>query len=126
MAWFLFPSDYGSFDGSLLLWKVPLVLSALVGEGAGFKSRSFGVGLEGFLLDEATVTSKGMMKFLLGQREALGRYRVWLMKPLAWRKCFNRICSSLQSLVVENMYKESYTVLLMYEHLFSLVSDDGH
>lgn len=48
----------------------PSVLSALVGEGAGCKSWSDGVRLEGFLLDKATVASKrlglvhrdGMMK----------------------------------------------------------------
>lgn len=54
------PPDSGSFDGSRLLWDVPQVLPTLVGEGAGFKSRSFGLGLEGFLLDEATATSRGL------------------------------------------------------------------
>lgn len=27
---------------------------------------------------------------------------------------------------MENLYQEFYTVLLMYEHVFSLIFDDGH
>ncbi|MEQ2159122.1 hypothetical protein GOODEAATRI_019290, partial [Goodea atripinnis] len=36
------------------------VLPGLVGERAEFESRSFSLGLEGFLLDEATATSRGL------------------------------------------------------------------
>lgn len=32
---------------------------------------------------------------------------------------------SLQSLVLENVYKEAFTMELLYEHVFSLVSEDG-
>ncbi|KAM4529226.1 uncharacterized protein V3H82_027405 [Fundulus diaphanus] len=39
---------------------------------------------------------------------------------------FILIFSVLQSVVVKNVYKESYMALLMYEHVFSLVFDDGH
>lgn len=36
------------------------------------------------------------------------------------------ICSLLQSLVEENVYKEVYRILLMYEHVFSLMYEDGN
>lgn len=36
------------------------------------------------------------------------------------------ICSLLQSLVEENVYKEVYTILLMYEHVFSLIYEEGN
>lgn len=36
------------------------------------------------------------------------------------------ICSPLQSLVEDNVYKEFYTVLLMCEHIFSLMYEDGN
>ncbi|XP_047242995.1 uncharacterized protein LOC124881473 isoform X3 [Girardinichthys multiradiatus] len=103
----------GSFDGTLLLWEVPQVLPDLVGERAEFESRSFSLGLEGFLLDEATATSRGLS---LVHQEGMVKIGVPFGSEGGFRK----------SLVVENMYKEFYMVPLMYEHVFSLVFDDGH
>ncbi|MEQ2284323.1 hypothetical protein AMECASPLE_020410 [Ameca splendens] len=103
----------GSFDGTLLLWEVPQVLPGLVGERAEFESQSFSLGLEGFLLDEATATSRGLS---LVHQEGMVKIGVPFGSEGGFRK----------SLVVENMYKEFYMVPLMYEHVFSLVFDDGH
>ncbi|KAK5598683.1 hypothetical protein CRENBAI_006167 [Crenichthys baileyi] len=103
----------GSFDGTLLLWEVPQVLPGLVGEGAEFESQSFSLGLEGFLLDEATATSRGLS---LVHQEGMVKIGVPFGSEGGFRK----------SLVVENMYKEFYMVHLMYEHVFSLLFDDGH
>ncbi|MEQ2210049.1 hypothetical protein XENOCAPTIV_007753, partial [Xenoophorus captivus] len=89
------------------------VLPGLVGERAEFESRSFSLGLEGFLLDEATATSRGLS---LVHQEGMVKIGVPFGSEGGFRK----------SLVVENMYKEFYMVPLMYEHVFSLVSDDGH
>jgi len=61
-------SDSGSFDGIRLLWDIPEVLPPLVGEGTGFNSRSFSLGLDGTLLDEPTATSRGLS---LVQQEGL-------------------------------------------------------
>ncbi|MED6268125.1 hypothetical protein CHARACLAT_019043 [Characodon lateralis] len=103
----------GSFNGTLLLWEVPQVLPGLVGERAEFESRSFSLGPEGFLLDEATATSRGLS---LVHQEGMVKIGVPFGSEGGFRK----------SLVVENMYKEFYMVPLMYEHVFSLVFDDGH
>lgn len=35
------------------------------------------------------------------------------------------VFSLLQSLVVNNVYKETYMIFLMYEHVFSLLYEDG-
>lgn len=32
---------------------------------------------------------------------------------------------TLQSLVVKNTYKETYVIFLMYEHIFSMLYEDG-
>lgn len=52
-------SDSGSFDGTRLLWDVPQFVPPLVGEGAGFESRSISLGVEGLLLDESTAAARG-------------------------------------------------------------------
>lgn len=53
------PSDSGSFDGTRLLWEVPRIVTPLVGEGAGFESRSLTLGVEGVLLDKPTTAARG-------------------------------------------------------------------
>uniref|UniRef100_A0A3Q2PFX4 Uncharacterized LOC105934394 n=1 Tax=Fundulus heteroclitus TaxID=8078 RepID=A0A3Q2PFX4_FUNHE len=103
----------GSFDGTRLLWDVPQVLPALAVEGAEFKSRSFSLGLEGFLLDVASAASRGLSLVHQGGMVKIG-------VPFGSEGGFRK------SLVVKNVYQESYTALLMYEHVFSLVFDDGH
>lgn len=55
----LMPSDPGSFDGTHLLWDVPLVMSPLTGEGPGFESRNLSLGVEGVLLDKSTAATRG-------------------------------------------------------------------
>uniref|UniRef100_A0A8P4GAX4 ZP domain-containing protein n=1 Tax=Dicentrarchus labrax TaxID=13489 RepID=A0A8P4GAX4_DICLA len=41
------------------------------------------------------------------------------------RLCASLSVSFLQSLVVNNVYKEMYVIFLLYEHLFSLLYEDG-
>lgn len=36
-----------------------------------------------------------------------------------------RCVFTLQSLVVNNSYKETYVIFLMYEHIFSMLYEDG-
>lgn len=52
-------SDPGSFDGTHLLWDVPLVMSPLTGEGPRFESRNLSLGVEGVLLDKPTAAARG-------------------------------------------------------------------
>uniref|UniRef100_A0A3Q3XC92 ZP domain-containing protein n=1 Tax=Mola mola TaxID=94237 RepID=A0A3Q3XC92_MOLML len=105
-------SDSGSFDGGWLLWDVPQVVSPLVGEGAGFESRSLRLGVEGVLLDESTIAARG---FSMVQRGHLIQIGVPFGAEGGYRK----------SLVVNNTYKEMYVIFLMYEHVFSLLYEDG-
>ncbi|XP_040920103.1 uncharacterized protein LOC121199464 isoform X4 [Toxotes jaculatrix] len=105
-------SDSGSFDGERLLWDIPLVMTPLVQEHARFESRSLSMGVEGVLLDESTATARG---FSLVQRARLVQIRVLFGAEGGYRK----------SLVVNNTYRELYVVFLLYEHIFSLLYEDG-
>ncbi|KAM6992351.1 uncharacterized protein LKV04_008406 [Tautogolabrus adspersus] len=102
----------GSFDGSQLLWELPRVMAPLVGEGVGFESRSLGLGVEGVLLDNPTATARG---FSLVQQGSLVQIRAPFGAEGGYRK----------SLVLNNMYKETYVISLLYEHIFSLLFEDG-
>ncbi|KAM6915063.1 uncharacterized protein FYW49_009952 [Xenentodon cancila] len=106
------PLNSGSFDGTRLLWDVPQVLPPLVGEGTGLESKNFSLGLEGLLLDNPTVVSRGLS---MVQEGGLVKIGVPFGAEGGYRK----------GLVVENSYKEVYMVLLLYEHLFSLIYEDG-
>uniref|UniRef100_A0A3P8TN29 ZP domain-containing protein n=1 Tax=Amphiprion percula TaxID=161767 RepID=A0A3P8TN29_AMPPE len=112
MMHLLIHPDTGSFDGDRLLWDIPRVLTPLVGEGARFESRSFSLGVESVLLDEPTMTSRG---FNMVQRGGMIQISVPFGAEGGYRK----------SLVVNNMYKEAYTIFLLYEHVFSLLYEDG-
>ncbi|XP_028460758.1 uncharacterized protein LOC114573059 isoform X1 [Perca flavescens] len=102
----------GSFDGAWLLWDVPWVVTPLVDEGAVFESRSLSLGVEGVLLDEHTATTRG---FSLVQRGPLVQIGVPFGAEGGYRK----------SSVVNNMYKETFVIFLLYEHVFSLLYEDG-
>ncbi|XP_044024572.1 uncharacterized protein LOC122862843 isoform X2 [Siniperca chuatsi] len=102
----------GSFDGTRLLWDVPRVVTPLVGEGARFESRSLSLGVEGVLLDEPTAAARG---FTLVQQGYLIQIGVPFGEEGGYRK----------SLVVNNTYKETYMIYLLYEHVFSLLYEDG-
>ncbi|XP_038583056.1 uncharacterized protein LOC119909073 isoform X2 [Micropterus salmoides] len=104
--------NLGSFDGVRLLWDVPRVLSPLVGGGAGFESRSLSVGVEGVLLDKAAAAARG---FSLVQQGNLIQIGVPFGAEGGYRK----------SWVVNNAYKETYVIDLLYEHIFSLLYEDG-
>uniref|UniRef100_A0A3B4Z5I1 ZP-domain containing protein Ig-like domain-containing protein n=1 Tax=Stegastes partitus TaxID=144197 RepID=A0A3B4Z5I1_9TELE len=105
-------SDTGSFDGDRLLWDIPRVLTPIVEDDAELESRSFSLGVEDLLLDEPTATSRG---FSLVQQGAIIQIRIPFGAEGGYRK----------SLVVNNMYKEAYVIFLLYEHVFSLLYDDG-
>ncbi|XP_065819647.1 uncharacterized protein [Labrus bergylta] len=102
----------GSFDGSQLLWEVPLVMAPLVGEGVGFESRSLGLGVEGLLLDNPNANAGG---FSLVQQGSLVQIRAPFGAEGGYRK----------GLVLNNTYKETYVISLLYEHVFSLLFEDG-
>ncbi|TNN44788.1 hypothetical protein EYF80_045037 [Liparis tanakae] len=102
----------GSFDGARLVWDIPLVMTSLVGEGVGFESRSLNLGVEGVLLDKLTATARGIS---LVQQAYVIRIGVPFGAKGGYRK----------SLVVNNMYKEMYVIFLLYEHVFSLLYEDG-
>ncbi|XP_032364390.1 uncharacterized protein LOC116678758 [Etheostoma spectabile] len=102
----------GSFDGARLLWDVPRVMTPLVDEGAVFESRTLGLGLEGVLLDERTATTKG---FSVVKRGPLIQIGVPFGAEGGYRK----------SWVVNNVYKETYVIFLLYQHVFSLLYEDG-
>uniref|UniRef100_A0A8C2WU22 ZP domain-containing protein n=1 Tax=Cyclopterus lumpus TaxID=8103 RepID=A0A8C2WU22_CYCLU len=102
----------GSFDGARLLWDIPLVVTSLVGEGAGFESRSLNLGVEGVLLDKPSATARGIS--LVQQA-----YVVQIGVPFGAEGGYRK------SLVVNNVYKETYVIFLLYEHVFSLLYEDG-
>uniref|UniRef100_A0A8C4E9V1 ZP domain-containing protein n=1 Tax=Dicentrarchus labrax TaxID=13489 RepID=A0A8C4E9V1_DICLA len=106
------PSDSGSFDGARLLWDVPWVVTPLVREEAGFESQSLSLGVEGVMLDKPTAAARG---FSLVQQGHLIQIGVPFGAEGGYRK----------SLVVNNVYKEMYVIFLLYEHLFSLLYEDG-
>lgn len=56
----LISSDSAMFDGTQLQWDIPQIIPPLVGDGAKFESQNFSLGVEGFLLDESTVASRGL------------------------------------------------------------------
>ncbi|XP_074472429.1 uncharacterized protein LOC141756521 isoform X1 [Sebastes fasciatus] len=102
----------GSFDGARLLWDIPRVMTPLVGEGAGFKSQNFSLGVEGVLLDKPITAARG---FSLVQQGHLVQIGVPFGAEGGYRK----------SLVVNNMYKETYVIFLLYEHVFAVLYEDG-
>ncbi|KAM7396070.1 hypothetical protein PAMA_007373 [Pampus argenteus] len=102
----------GSFDGQRLLWDVPRVMTPLVGEGATFESQRLSLGVEGVLLDQNTISTRG---FSLVQRGSLVQIQVPFGAEGGYRK----------SSVVNNVYKETYVIFLLYEHVFSLLYEDG-
>uniref|UniRef100_A0A8D3EF61 ZP domain-containing protein n=1 Tax=Scophthalmus maximus TaxID=52904 RepID=A0A8D3EF61_SCOMX len=102
----------GSFDDTWLLWDVPWIMTPLVEEDARFESQSVRVGVEGVLLDEPTSTTRG---FSLVRGGGLVQIGVPFGAEGGYRK----------SLVVNNVYKELYVIFLLYEHVFSLLYEDG-
>ncbi|XP_070705205.1 uncharacterized protein [Pempheris klunzingeri] len=102
----------GSFDGTQLLWDVPRLVTPLVGEEAKFESRSLRLGVEGVLLDEPTAAAKG---FSLVQQGHLVQIRVPFGAEGGYKK----------SLVEDNVYRDTYVILLLYEHVYSLLYEDG-
>uniref|UniRef100_A0A4W6EI79 ZP domain-containing protein n=1 Tax=Lates calcarifer TaxID=8187 RepID=A0A4W6EI79_LATCA len=92
-----------SFDGAWLLWDIPWVMTPLVERVATFESRSLGVGVEGVLLDEPTATTRG---FSLVQQGRLVQIGV----PFGAEGGY---------------WKERYMIFVLYEHIFSLLYEDG-
>uniref|UniRef100_A0A667X8S8 Uncharacterized protein n=1 Tax=Myripristis murdjan TaxID=586833 RepID=A0A667X8S8_9TELE len=101
-----------SFDGARLLWDVPRVMTPLVGGEGRFESRSLGLGVEGRLLDRPTAAARGFSLDLHGDL-------VQITVPFGAEGGYRR------SLVVDNVYSEMYVISLLYEHVFSLLHDDG-
>ncbi|XP_011490423.1 uncharacterized protein LOC105357248 isoform X3 [Oryzias latipes] len=106
------PVNSAMFDGTQLQWDIPQIIPPLVGDGAKFESQNFSLGVEGFLLDESTAASRGLS---LLQQGGMVKIRV----PFGAEGGYTK------SLVLENVYKEAFTMELLYEHVFSLVSEDG-
>uniref|UniRef100_A0A8C6KPB1 Uncharacterized LOC107377945 n=1 Tax=Nothobranchius furzeri TaxID=105023 RepID=A0A8C6KPB1_NOTFU len=102
-----------SFDGTQLLWDIPQVLPTLAGEGARFESQRFSLGLDGVLLDKDAAASRGLR---LAQQGGMVKIGIPFGAEGGFRK----------SLVEGNVYKEVYVIPLMYEHVFSLVYEDGN
>uniref|UniRef100_A0A3Q2XR26 Uncharacterized protein n=1 Tax=Hippocampus comes TaxID=109280 RepID=A0A3Q2XR26_HIPCM len=101
-----------SYDGARLVWDLPRVLRPLLEEGAAFHSHRRSLEVDGVTLDERSAAAKG---FGLVQQEEL----VQISVP------FGAEGGDTRSLVVDNMYKESFAISLLYEHLFSAASPDG-
>uniref|UniRef100_A0A672HJU2 Uncharacterized protein n=1 Tax=Salarias fasciatus TaxID=181472 RepID=A0A672HJU2_SALFA len=102
----------GRFDGGRLQWDVPRVLAPLVPEGTGFQSRSFDLGVDDVLLDEAAAASRGIS---LVHRDGAVQIRVPFGAEGGYRT----------SLVEDNTYWETYGVLLLSQHVFTLSYRDG-
>ncbi|XP_049613509.1 uncharacterized protein [Syngnathus scovelli] len=101
-----------SFDGVRLVWDVPRVPRPLLDEGAAFKSLKRRLEVGGVMLDELSAAAKG---FNLLQQEQLVRISVPFGAEGGYKK----------SLVVNNMYKETFVISLLYEHRFLAEYQDG-
>ncbi|KAM9778957.1 uncharacterized protein ACBT44_000561 isoform 2-T2 [Syngnathus typhle] len=101
-----------SFDGVRLVWDVPRVPRPLLDEGAAFKSLKRRLEVDGVMLDEMSAAAKG---FSLLQQEQLVRISVPFGAEGGYKK----------SLVVNNMYKETFVISLLYEHQFLAEYQDG-
>nr|XP_015196192.1 PREDICTED: uncharacterized protein LOC107076608 [Lepisosteus oculatus] len=96
----------GSFDGTNLLWSTPIVLRPLVQVPTGFVSSSIRMGVEGLLLDNATMLQKGYGM-------SVGPTLVEIQIP------FGADGGSREVHVIDNQYSERYIINLYYEHIFA-------
>ncbi|XP_077366418.1 uncharacterized protein LOC144010140 [Festucalex cinctus] len=101
-----------SYDGAQLVWDVPRVLRPLLDEGAMFKSLQHRLEVAGVMLDEKSAAAKG---FSLVRKENL----VQILVPFGAEGGYR------ESLVVNNMYKETFVISVLYEHRFSVEYQDG-
>ncbi|KAJ8009235.1 hypothetical protein DPEC_G00086790 [Dallia pectoralis] len=102
----------GSFDGARILWDTPKVITPLVDGNFGFESKRINVGVENQLLDEGTARARGYTLEVKGPLVQMG-------VPFGAKGGYTK------SLVMNNVYQETYTALLFYEHVFSHVYADG-
>ncbi|XP_061669020.1 uncharacterized protein LOC133496926 isoform X2 [Syngnathoides biaculeatus] len=100
------------YDGARLVWDVPRVLRPLVEEGATFKSLQHSLKVGGVGLDEQSAAARG---FSLVQQERL----VQILIPFGAEGGYKK------SSVVDNVYKETFVISLLYEHRFSAAYQDG-
>uniref|UniRef100_A0A673MC89 Uncharacterized LOC107718405 n=1 Tax=Sinocyclocheilus rhinocerous TaxID=307959 RepID=A0A673MC89_9TELE len=102
-----------SFDGVILHWRTPKVMTPLVQDFPGFVSRSIELGVDARLLDEATRKAMG---YVLGEDGQVVQVSVPFGAPGGY----------IMSLVENNVYKESYKAFLCYEHIYSHVFMDDN
>uniref|UniRef100_A0A8C4Z967 ZP domain-containing protein n=1 Tax=Gadus morhua TaxID=8049 RepID=A0A8C4Z967_GADMO len=102
----------GSFDGSKLLLETPQVMPPMVWAGERFESRSIVLGVEGRLVDWNTTIARGWTVTQDGPVIQVGI-------PFGSEGGYRR------SMVVNNVYRETYIIFLFYEHVFSMLYDDG-
>ncbi|XP_011610134.2 uncharacterized protein isoform X1 [Takifugu rubripes] len=102
----------GSFKDGWLLLEVPQVMSPLVGEGVDYQSNSIRLGVDGMLLEESLAAARGIHVVQHGQKIQIG-------VPFGTEGGYRK------SLVVKNSYKETYMIFLLYEHIFSMLYEDG-
>ncbi|XP_016358980.1 uncharacterized protein LOC107701484 isoform X2 [Sinocyclocheilus anshuiensis] len=102
-----------SFDGVILHWRTPKVMTTLVQDFPGFVSRSIELGVDARLLDEATRKAMG---YVLGEDGQVVQVSVPFGAPGGYR----------MSLVENNVYKENYKAFLCYEHIYSHVFMDDN
>uniref|UniRef100_A0A8C2GU16 ZP domain-containing protein n=1 Tax=Cyprinus carpio TaxID=7962 RepID=A0A8C2GU16_CYPCA len=100
-----------SFDGVILHWRTPKVMTPLVQDFSRFVSRSIELGAHAQLLDEATRKTMG---YVLGEDGQVVHVSMPFGAPGGYR----------MSLVENNVYKESYKAFLCYEHIYSHVFTD--
>ncbi|TWW68423.1 Zona pellucida sperm-binding protein 2 ZP1 [Takifugu flavidus] len=101
-----------SFKDGWLLLEVPQVMSPLVGEGVDYQSNSIRLGVDGMLLEESLAAARGIRVVQHGQKIQIG-------VPFGTEGGYRK------SLVVKNSYKETYMIFLLYEHIFSMLYEDG-
>ncbi|XP_058611390.1 uncharacterized protein LOC131526824 isoform X2 [Onychostoma macrolepis] len=100
-----------SFDGVILHWRTPKVMTPMVLDLSGFVSRSIELGVDAQLMDETTRTAMG---YMLGEDGQVVHVSVPFGAPGGYR----------MSVVDNNVYKESYATFLCYEHIYSHVFTD--
>ncbi|XP_077409709.1 uncharacterized protein LOC144039865 [Vanacampus margaritifer] len=101
-----------SYDGEQLVWDVPRVLRPLLDEDAAVQSLKHRLEVAGVMLDEQSAAAKG---FNLVRQEKL----VQILVPFGAEGGYR------ESLVVNNVYKETFVISLLYEHRFSVTYQDG-
>ncbi|XP_066578662.1 uncharacterized protein LOC136768379 [Amia ocellicauda] len=98
--------DYGTFDGTYLYWNTPRVMLPLVVVSSTFEELSIQMGLEGQLLDSATMIQRG--------------FKLQVIDPLVQLAFpYGAEGGYLESRVIDNHYNQHYILQLLFVNVWA-------